>query len=268
MLRAPPVVTGAGVVVFDALGSPSLARLLLGKIRAVTDEPIVRVIVSHYAPDHIYGLQVFAGLDAEILAPEGSGEYLKSPRARRRLARRRVTLEPWVNEHTRLVSPDRYLAEDLRFRLGDVEFNVAILGNAHPDGDLALFILPDQVLFAGDIVFDGVVPILGDADIHHWLELLERMDRAQPAALVPGHGAMVKHAPRAIDFTRRYLEHLRATMGMAVQELVPFDEAYARVDWREYEDLPGFAEANRCNASRVYQSLEAAALREKSSPAN
>ena len=76
------IVTGAGVVVFDALGSPALARLLLERIRAITDEPVVRVIVSHYHADHIYGLQVFAGLDAEILAPDGSDEYLDSEQAR------------------------------------------------------------------------------------------------------------------------------------------------------------------------------------------
>ncbi|MGB5340450.1 MAG: MBL fold metallo-hydrolase, partial [Gammaproteobacteria bacterium] len=38
------IVTGAGVVVFDALGSPSLANLLLEKIRSVTSQPVVRVI--------------------------------------------------------------------------------------------------------------------------------------------------------------------------------------------------------------------------------
>ena len=58
----------AGVVIFDALGTPALSELLLEKIRAITDEPIVRVIVSHYHADHIYGLQVFEDLDAEILA--------------------------------------------------------------------------------------------------------------------------------------------------------------------------------------------------------
>ncbi|MGB5605884.1 MAG: MBL fold metallo-hydrolase, partial [Gammaproteobacteria bacterium] len=43
--NAGVIITGAGVVVFDALGTPSLAQLLLEKIRAITDEPVVRVIV-------------------------------------------------------------------------------------------------------------------------------------------------------------------------------------------------------------------------------
>ena len=53
------VVTEAGVVVVDALGSPAVAEALLRQIRSVTDQPIRLVIVTHYHADHIYGLQVF-----------------------------------------------------------------------------------------------------------------------------------------------------------------------------------------------------------------
>jgi glyoxylase-like metal-dependent hydrolase (beta-lactamase superfamily II) len=262
------IVTGAGVVVFDALGSPALARLLLEKIHAVTDEPIVRVVVSHYHADHIYGLQVFADLDAEILAPDGADEYLDSDQAMQRLEERRVTLAPWVNEDTRLVSPDQYLGEGTRFRLGDVEFIITFLGAAHSDGDLALYINPDRVLFSGDVVFNGLVPFLGDADTRHWLKVLERMNREKLVALVPGHGPVADDPRKAIDFTRRYLDYLRQTMGEAVQGLVSFDEAYAGVDWSGFDHLPAFAEANRRNAYQVYLSIEAEMLREKSLPAN
>ena len=40
------VVTGDGVVVFDALGSPPLGTALVDAIRTVTPQPIRRVIVS------------------------------------------------------------------------------------------------------------------------------------------------------------------------------------------------------------------------------
>src|SRR5690606_34748959 len=104
--NAAVVVTGAGVVVFDALGTPALARMLLAKIREVTSEPIVSVIVSHYHADHIYGLQVFADLEAQILAPAGAAHYLNAPGAEARLEERRMSLFPWVDEDTRLVWPD------------------------------------------------------------------------------------------------------------------------------------------------------------------
>ncbi|MGB5541440.1 MAG: MBL fold metallo-hydrolase, partial [Gammaproteobacteria bacterium] len=250
--NAGVVITGAGVVVFDALGTPALAQLLLEKIREITDQPIVRVIVSHYHADHIYGLQVFSDLDAEVLAPEGADLYLDSPAARERLEERRFTLDPWVNSATRLVRPNQQLKEGTRFRLGDVDFIVTVVGNAHSDGDLTLYVEPDRVLFSGDIIFEGRVPFLGDANTRRWVQVLERMEREKLVALVPGHGGVAEKPNEAIRLTRRYLAFLREAMGQAVNELVPFDEAYREIDWSEFSDLPAFAEANRRNAYQVY----------------
>ena len=254
------VVTGAGVVVFDALGSPSLANTMYEKIRAVTDEPIVRVIVSHYHADHIYGLQVFEDLDAEILAPAGAEEYLASDNAQERLEDRRFTLDPWVNETTRLVYPDKYLSEGTNFRLGDVEFIVTMVGAAHSDGDLTLFVEPDRVLFSGDMIFEGRVPFLGDANTRHWLRVLERMEREQLVALVPGHGSVAADPNAAVGLTRRYLAFLRKQMGSAVEDFIPFNEAYEATDWSDFEERPAFEEANRPNAYQVYLSMEPEAL--------
>lgn len=260
--NAGVIVTGAGVVVFDALGTPSLADLLLKQIRAITNEPVVRVIVSHYHADHIYGLQVFEALDAEILAPAGAATYLQSQNAQERLAERRLTLDPWVNEQTRLVAPNRYLDEGMQFRLGDVDFTVTVVGSAHSDGDLTLYVAPDRVLFSGDVIFEGRVPFLGDANTRNWLSVLERMEREQLAALVPGHGGVAADPDKAISLTRRYLAYLRQQMGAAVSDFVPFNEAYTRTDWTAFENLPAFAEANRRNAYQVYLAMEAELLGE------
>jgi len=261
--NAGVIVTGAGVVVFDALGTPALSRLLLEKIRMITDEPVVRVIVSHYHADHVYGLQVFEDLNAEILAPAGSEKYLASDAARERLEERRFTLDPWVNDNTRLVFPDQYLSEGKQFRLGDVEFVVTVVGNAHSDGDLTLYVEPDRVLFSGDIIFEGRVPFLGDSNTRRWVRVLERMEKEQLVALVPGHGGVADKPNEAISLTRRYLVYLREKMGEAVNEFVPFSEAYEEIDWSDFEKLPAFAEANRRNAYQVYLSMEAEMLGEQ-----
>jgi glyoxylase-like metal-dependent hydrolase (beta-lactamase superfamily II) len=258
--NAGVIVTGAGVVIFDALGTPALARLLLHKIREVTWEPVVRVIVSHYHADHIYGLQVLAEQDAEILAPAGAERYLASDAARQRLEERRLSLAPWVNEATRLVPPDQYLDEGARFRLGDVNFTVTVVGKAHSDGDLTLFVEPDRVLFSGDIIFEGRLPFLGDADTRRWLKVLERMEQEQLVALIPGHGAAAENPEDVIALTRGYLLYLHEQMAAAVNDFISFDEAYDAVDWSEYRELPAFDEANRRNAYQVYLSQEAELL--------
>ena len=258
--NAGVIVTGAGVVIFDALGTPALGQLLLEKIRAITAEPLVRVIVSHYHADHIYGLQVFEDLNAEILAPAGAEKYLASDSARERLEDRRFTLDPWVNEDTRLVYPDRYLSEGRQFSLGDVSFTVTVVGNAHSDGDMTLYVMPDRVLFSGDIIFEGRVPFLGDANTKNWVQVLERMEKEQLVALIPGHGGVAENPNDVISLTRRYLSYLRHEMSLAVEDFVPFDEAYEEIDWSDFEQLPAFEETNRRNAYQVYLSLEAEML--------
>jgi len=255
--NAGVVITDEGVVVFDSLGTPSLAYKLLGLIREITDKPLVRVIASHYHADHIYGLQVFEAQGAKIWAPAGAESYLRSEGAAERLEERRLSLDPWVNDDTRLVEPDRYIDRQEVFELGGVKLTVVPVGAAHSDGDLTLYVEPDDVLFSGDIIFEGRIPFMGDANSRHWLEVLERMEQRKLTALVPGHGAAASDPNRAITDMRRYLAYLRESMGAAVEEMIQFDEVYDTIDWSQFEHLPAFSEANRRNALQVYLSMEA-----------
>jgi len=254
------VVTDAGIVVFDSLGTPSLAQRLVEKIREISDKPIVKVIASHYHADHIYGLQVFKELGAEIYAPAGAEAYLASEAAKERLEERRFSLDPWVNDDTRLIVPDHILANEMKFRLGGVEFTISVVGAAHSTGDLTLLVEPDRVLFSGDIIFEGRLAFLGDANTKHWLETLEHMETSQLVALIPGHGPAAREPTKAIAQTRRYLAFLRENMAAAVDDLTSFDEAYRRIDWSEFAHLPAFVQANRRNAYQVYLSIEAEAV--------
>jgi glyoxylase-like metal-dependent hydrolase (beta-lactamase superfamily II) len=254
------VVTGDGVVVFDALGTPSLAAKLIKKIREITDQPIKRVIASHYHADHVYGLQVFEELGAKIYAPLGAQKYIQSDAAKERLEERQFSLEPWVNEQTHLVLPDVTVSRSHQFKLGELTFTINYLGKAHSDGDLAMLVEPDRVLFSGDIIFEGRIPYVGNADSRHWLETLTKLETGGLTALIPGHGAASKNPVSTISKTRRYLAYLRESMGAAVDEFEPFDEAYAKTDWSEFENQPAFEEGNRINAYQVYLSMEAELL--------
>ncbi len=254
------VVTDEGVVVFDALGSPSLAWTLRQRIRELTDKPVVKVVLSHYHADHIYGLQVFKDEGAEILAPRGAYEYLDAPTATQRLDERRVSLYPWVNEETRLVKPDQLIEGAYAFSLGGIDFQLNYLGSAHSDGDLTLYVKQDRVLFSGDIIFEGRVPFVGDADTKHWLETLQMLETNELVALVPGHGPAATDPVKAVASTRDYLAYLREIMGAAVEDFQDFASAYEGADWSRFEDLPAFDEANRRNAYKVFLSMEAESL--------
>jgi len=254
------VVTPGGVVVFDALGTPALAESFLEKIRSVTDKPIKKLVMSHYHADHIYGIQIFKQLGAVVIAPRGSHDYLDAPIATERLDERRFSLSPWVNDKTRLVAPDVIIDKETRFKLGGVEFVISVLGKAHSDGDMTMYIPSEKVLFSGDIIFEGRVPYLGDSDTKQWLQTLDSMRTGKLVALIPGHGPAATDPNKAITATRHYLAFMREKMGKAVDDFTDFDEAYAAVDWSDFSKLPAFKAANRKNAYQVYLSMESEAL--------
>ncbi|MHB1186480.1 MBL fold metallo-hydrolase [Thiobacillus sp.] len=256
MSNAGFVVTRDGVVVFDALGSPPLAQKLVGLIRTITRQPIRRVVVSHYHADHFYGLQVFKVMGAEIWAHRLAEGATRTEEAAQRLAQRREVLFPWVDEKTQLLEADRFVEGDMDFEMGGVNFALRHVGPAHSSEDLALMVKQDGVLFAGDLVFRGRVPFVGDADSGSWIAALDKLIALKPKVLVPGHGAHSRNPGADLVFTRDYLKFLRTHMGKAARDLVPFEEAYEKTDWSKYRNMPAFDEANRTNAYNQYLRLE------------
>lgn len=264
MSNAGFVVTDEGVVVFDTLGTPALGEAMIAAIKKITDQPVKRVIVSHYHADHVYGLQAFQDIGAEIWAHTKGQAYLNSDIAQERLEQRRKDLAPWVNENTRVVAADRWLdfaeGTTLRFTLGDVNFQIIDVSGAHSDDDIMMFVEEDKVLFAGDLYFTGRLPFVGDADSKAWLAALDRMLDVKPQLVIPGHGAASTNTEEDMVLTRTYLEFLRKEMGAAVDDMIDFEEAYAATDWSQYESLPAFNDANRINAYGQYLVMERESL--------
>ena len=258
MSNAGFVVTRDGVVVFDALASPPLAQKLVGLIKKITRQPIKRVIVSHYHADHYYGLQVFKALGADIWAHKNAQGVITGEGAVQRFQQRKEALFPWVNDETKLLEPDRYLSGDTDFVMGGMHFALRYVGPAHSDEDIVMLVKEDRVLYAGDLVFRGRVPFVGDADAGAWVSALDKLLAMKSKVLVPGHGAMSNRPRTDLMFTRDYLKYLISSMRHAANELIPFEEAYAKTDWSKYRDMPAFNEANHSNAYNQYLRLEQA----------
>lgn len=264
MSNAGFVVTQDGVVAFDALGTPPLGAAMIEAIAKVTDQPIKRVIVSHYHADHFYGLQEFKKIGAEIWAHAKGQASLNSEEAQERLEQRRADLGPWVDENTRLVGADRWLdfAEGnvMPFTMGGMSFQVIDVSGAHSDEDIMLYVEDDKVLFAGDLYFTGRIPFVGNADSKTWLKALDSMLDVNPEIVVPGHGQSSTNTKQDMQLTRDYLNYMRQEMGAAVEDMTDFEEAYASTDWSEFQNYPAFDDANRINAYGQYLLMERESL--------
>ena len=250
------VVTPAGVVVIDALGSPELARRLLAEIAKVTKKSIHTVVLTHYHADHIYGLQVFKDLGARIVAHSAAREYLTSDTARLRLESSRQELWPWVDEKTRLVPADEWLTGPKVLTVGGVRFEIQPVGPSHTAEDLVVYLPQQKVLFAGDLVFRNRIPFVGQADSRHWIEAMESLLKFDTRWVVPGHGPISNDAKADMTLTRDYLIYLRESMGRAAKDMEPFESAYASTDWSKFEKMPLFKSANRMNAYNTYLLME------------
>ena len=219
------VVTDGGVVVIDALGSPALGQALIDEIRRITPQPIRFVIITHYHADHIYGLQAFKAAGATILAHRAGRDYLGSEAAQLRLQASRQDLAPWIDGQTRLVEADRWLDEpETVLRVGSAELRIRHVGPAHTGEDLAVHLPRQRVLVAGDLVFQGRIPFVGQADSRQWIESLNQLLGFDARVIVPGHGPVSSDPAGDLRLTRDYLQHLRKTMGDAARNLEPFDE--------------------------------------------
>ena len=160
-----------------------------------------------------------------------------------------------------MVTPDRWLGDggnddDLMLILGTRRFRVRHAGPAHTTEDLIVHDESTGILFAGDVVFRGRIPYVGNADSRRWVSALDRMLQLRPAMLVPGHGPVSRQPAIDLALTRDYLAHLRLTMGEAARNLEPFDAAYARTDWSRFSALPLFGAVNRMNAYNTYLLME------------
>jgi glyoxylase-like metal-dependent hydrolase (beta-lactamase superfamily II) len=258
------VVTSDGVVVFDALGTPSLGWALLQQIRKVTDKKVRYVVASHCHADHIYGLQAFKDhTDAVIVAQERAGEYKNNEetadeKASQRLDQRRGALFPWVDKNTRVVPPDITFRDRMTIALGDRRLTLLYAGPAHSSSDMMLLLEPDGVLFAGDIVQNSRIPHMNSDDVSttQWLAALTEVEKLDPKFVIPGHGKASTQARQAIAFTRDYIQAVRSAMATAVRDWIDFDTAYENADWSKYRDMPAFSANNRGNAYRIYLELE------------
>jgi quinoprotein relay system zinc metallohydrolase 1 len=247
------IVTSAGVVVIDTGPSKRYGEQLRAAIGRVTDKPVVKVVNTHFHPDHFLGNQVFADVGVAALFATSQGiETMGGPFADnmyRMCGDWEAGTEPAV--------PSRSQSGGVE-PIGDhtLEF-LALAG--HTDGDLAVFDRTTGVLFAGDLVFFDRAATTPHANLAVWLDSLGQLKLLPYKQVVPGHGPVVSDA-RAIDQTRDYLVWLETTLRQGADRGEDMTEVMATPIPEKFASIPLVDHEFPRSVTHLFPALEQQAL--------
>ena len=209
------VVGPESVLCVDARATPTAAGEWLDALRQVTDKPVEWLVLTHYHAVRVLGASSF---DARhIVAHSGTHAWIQERGA-----------QDWESEYRRfprlfrdagsipgLTYADVSFADTLTLALGDRDVQVRWLGGGHTQGDAAVWLPEEKVLFAGDLVEARAAPYMGDALVTEWqagtLDLIESLGAE---ILVPGRGPALRgdEVGRGIAETREYLRTILTTV--------------------------------------------------------
>lgn len=211
------LVTGeAASLLVDTLFDLRLTRLMLEAMAPLTAvRPIRAALNTHSNPDHTFGNQLLPA-DAEVWASQATArEFSDYPptaleELRRNDAGGRRHLDRFDFSGIELRPPDRTFTGATEIEIGGRTIELLEVGPAHTAGDVIVHVPDGPVVFAGDILFVGVAPIMWQGPIENWIAALDRIVELGPELVVPGHGPVTD-----TDGVRRERQRLEDVAGEA-----------------------------------------------------
>jgi glyoxylase-like metal-dependent hydrolase (beta-lactamase superfamily II) len=111
-------------------------------------------------------------------------------------------------------------------REGGREIQLHVVGRAHTDGDVFVYLTKEKVLVTGDAVVDWM-PFIGDGFPEEWVQSLTTLEKLDFTHLIPGHGDV---APKTqLTFLKNYLADLVAAVKKAAADRATLDEMKSKI---------------------------------------
>jgi cyclase len=77
-------------------------------------------------------------------------------------------------------------------RLGTRRVELVDRGRANSPHDVTMYLPEERVLFAGDVLVQSPLPYTGMSWPVPWIEVFKELEKVPVAALVPGHGPVMR----------------------------------------------------------------------------
>ena len=244
------VTDGSGdAVLVDTTSTEKRNRGLLAELAKVAPDGPTVAVNTHHHPDHTYGngfLPETTTIIGHHLCREGV------------LRAQLKATEELIADYGDLVvrPPNVTIDSDVTLHVGDFPVELKIMGPAHSTNDIGVWLPQQQVMFAGDLAFNGGHPIFLEGSLVGFRNATRAMRDLAPQALLPGHGPAARgdEVGTVLDALEGYadwVEHLARESYAA--GLVPL-EAAMKAAGGPYADWPE-GERVVCNLHRAYVEL-------------
>jgi glyoxylase-like metal-dependent hydrolase (beta-lactamase superfamily II) len=247
------IVGETGVTVIDTGPSYRYGRAMIEAIKKVTPLPVTLVIITHQAPEFVFGAAAFRDENVPILAHARAAQLIRE-RCPICLANLRKTLGDDEMAGSRVTVPDRTVDGTTEIDNGGRKLQLLHFGPASTPGDLAVLDPQTGVVFAGGLVSNGRIPELRNEQIPGWLAALEHLHALEPKIVVPGFGPLTDDD--GIMQTGVYLRELDASVRQAYKNGVGLTEAMHGVQVPAFRTYKLYAVAQPQNVQRLYLQLE------------
>jgi glyoxylase-like metal-dependent hydrolase (beta-lactamase superfamily II) len=184
------IVGGKGLLVVETgLGPRNGAAVYAVAQRLAAGKPIY-LVTTHVHPEHDLGAQAFPASVKLIRAKAQTAEIAADGL---RLARTFSARSPEIADLFRGAEyppADISFGADYRLDLGGgLVVQLMALGSNHTEGDTAIWVPGDKVLFSGDVAMQAQPAMAtGKTSIAQWLKSLDRLAALKPSVVVPSHG--------------------------------------------------------------------------------
>jgi glyoxylase-like metal-dependent hydrolase (beta-lactamase superfamily II) len=258
------ILTDDGVIVVDSHSKPSASKALYTQIQDLTKKPVIKVINTHFHWDHWQGNESYAATNpkVEIIASENTQANLTKPDAgvggvpfiekqiagmpaeidklkadiqkesdpakKKNLESSLQQAESFLQELKSMkpALPTRAIATTTTLKENGREIQLHVLGRAHTNGDLFIYLPKEKVVATGDALIDWM-PFMNDGYPEDWINTLTALEKLDFNSIVPGHGDV---RPKShLAFFRGYFVDLIAAVKKASADKATLAEMQTKI---------------------------------------
>jgi len=185
------VVGTRGTLVVDTGLGARNGQAVMREVDKVAKGPELYLVATHIHPEHDLGAGGFPARTKMLRSKEQETEIQETGLATARIFAGFSPLNAELLQGADFRKADISFDREQVVDLGAVRARVLAMGANHTGSDIAVFVEPDRILVAGDLVMMGLPQFSHPASrIATWLTSLDRFDAMKPVRIVPSHGAM------------------------------------------------------------------------------